>query len=216
MNRLGLAALAACVLAAPALAQVPAPPTGPTPPPAPPAVETPAPPAPPAPPPPPPEPLKPLPTAGEPLQVLSALDHACVPLVGGADAKSVATAAGMRINRDGDLYINFDGGQKISILAPSPANPQNCSMTVVYATGGGDALLEALQAWVARRPTPLPADKVAASQPDDKGVSIISTWVHYGPPTTEGLVFVQHKRADGTPLSSRNETAEVLFSIRPG
>jgi hypothetical protein len=214
---LASAAILAFVTSA-ALAQTPAPATPP--PAAPPAPATPAPDATPAPaavpaPPPPPAP-KPLPTTGEIVQILSALDHACVPLVGGANPKSTAQAAGMRVNRDGDLYLNLDGGNKITIAAPSPANPTNCAMTVTYATGGGDAILDGLAAWASNRPTPLPAEKVAAQTPEDRGIAVTSTWVAYGPPRTEGLLYIQHKKADGSPLNTTHESADILFSNRPG
>ena len=157
----------------------------------------------------------PLPTTGVAVPVLSALDHACIPLIGGKDAKAVAQAAGMRINGDGDLYLSLDGGQKIVVQPPSLSNPTNCAITVTYGVGGGDAMLDGLQAWAAQRPTPLPADKVAQQTPEDGGVSVISTWAFYGTASTEGLMLVQHKKADGSPLNANREEAEVLFSIRP-
>jgi hypothetical protein len=201
-----LAALAILMSAGPVFAQVQTAAPTETPPPA---AVTPAPtPA------PPPAPL-PLPTTGEAVQVLAALDNACIPLIGHGDARTVAKAAGMRVNGDGQLYLSLPGGDKITVSPPSAANPTNCGMSVVYDTGGGDALRDGLAAWASHRPAPLAPDKVAVSAPEDGGVSIISTWVDYGATQTEGLIFIQHKKADGSPLNSSHEQADVTLSIRP-
>jgi len=204
-----LAFLAVLTTAGPVFAQA----TTETPPPPP--AATPAPDATPAPTPAPaPAPL-PLPTTGEAVQVLAALDNACVPLIGGAEPRATAKAAGLRVNSDGDLYLNLPGGDKIVVSVPSKANPTNCMMSVTYDTGGGDALRDGLAAWASHRPAPLAPDKVAASSPEDGGVSIVSTWVDYGATKTEGLIFIQHKKADGSPLNASHEQADITLSIRP-
>lgn len=221
MDRFRLAATAAfsaVLMAGAASAQTPpADPNAPPPPPPPPADATapaaaPAPEAPPAPPPPPP---KPLPTAGIAMNVLSALDRACVPMVRGTAARAAATDAGMRINGDGDLTVGLDGGRRITIQAPSVANPNNCTMTVRYVAGEDAALLDGLQAWSQRRDPVLNPDKVAASTPEDGGVSVISTWIGAGQTKVEGLVYILHNKADGTPQGGRIGEAEVLYSYRP-
>jgi hypothetical protein len=157
----------------------------------------------------------PLPTTGEAVQVLAALDNVCIPLINHADVRATAKAAGMRVNGDGQIYLSIPGGDKITVAPPSPANPTNCGMTVVYDTGGGDALRDGLAAWASHQPTPMPPEKAAVSNPEDGGVSIISTWVNYGATTTEGLIYIQHKKADGSPLNATHEQADVILSIRP-
>jgi len=147
--------------------------------------------------------------------VLSALDNVCIPLINHGEVRATARAAGMRVNSDGQVYLSLPGGDKITVSPPSAANPTNCGMSVIYDTGGGDALRDGLAAWASHRPTALAADKAAASGPEDGGVSIISTWVNYGATTTEGLIYIEHKKADGSPLNATHEQADVTLSIRP-
>jgi hypothetical protein len=149
------------------------------------------------------------------MNVLSALDRACAPLTRGAQAKPTASAAGMRINGDGDLTLGLDGGRRIIIQAPSVANPNNCTMTVRYQAGEDAAILDGLQAWVERRDPPLSPDKVAAQTPENAGVSVISTWIGSSQPKVEALVYILHNKADGTPQGGRIGEAQVLYSYRP-
>ncbi len=222
MDRFRLAATAAfsaLLLTGAASAQTPPPAdttAAPPPAPAPDAAQAPAPaPAPEAPPAPPPPPPKPLPTAGIAMNVLSALDRACVPLTRGAQVKPTASAAGMRVNGDGDLTVGLDGGRRIVIQAPSVANPNNCAMTVRYQAGEDAAILDGLQAWGQRRDPPLAPDKVAASTPEDGGASVVSTWIGAGQTKVEGVVYILHNKADGTPQGGRIGEAQVLYSYRP-
>ena len=204
------AALSALLMAGAASAQTPPADPNAPPPPAPDAAAAPAPDAPPAPPPP-----KALPTAGIAMNVLSALDRACAPLVRGAVLKPTAADAGMRINGDGELTIGLDNGRRITIQPPSVANPTNCTMTVRYVAGEDAAILDGLQAWAQRRDPPLNPDKVATSSPEDGGVSLISTWIGAGQTKVEGLVYILHNKADGTPQGGRIGEAQVLYSYRP-
>jgi hypothetical protein len=224
MDRLRLAATAAfslSLLAGAAVAQTPPPvdaPATPAPAPAPtpdaaqaPAA-TPAPEAPPAPPPPPP--LHPMPTDAEAVRVLDILDRVCAPLVRGANLKSTASTVGMRINGDGDMILGQDGGRRIIVTPPSVANPNNCTMTVRYVAGEDAAILEGLQAWTDRRDPRLAPDKTAAQSPENGGVSVTSTWLGYAGGKAEGVVFILHNKADGTPQGGHIGEAQVLYSYR--
>jgi hypothetical protein len=153
--------------------------------------------------------------APEAVQVIAALDNACIPLIGGGQPRAVAKAAGMRINSDGDLYLSLPGGDKIIVTVPSKANPTNCAMSVIHDVGAGDGLRDGLAAWASHRPAPLAPEKVAVSSPEDNGISLIWTWVDYGAAKTEGLIFIEHKKADGSPLPGSHEQADVTLSIRP-
>jgi len=221
MDRFRLAATAAfsaLLLSGAASAQTPPPPADTATPPAPapaPDAAAPAPaPAPDAPPAPPPPPSKPLPTAGIALSLLSTLDKACAPLTRGAQPKPTAAAAGMRINGDGDLILGLDAGRRITIQAPSVANPNNCTLTVRYQAGEDAAILDGLQAWAERRDPPLAPDKVAAQLPENGGVSVTSTWLGYANGKAEGVVYILHNKADGTPQGGRMGEAQVLYSYR--
>jgi len=163
---------------------------------------------------PPPAPTHALPTAGIALNVVTGLDKACAPMVRGATAKATASANGMRINGDGDLVQGLDNGRRITIQAPTTANPNNCTLTVRYVAGEDGAILEGVQAWAERRDPPLAPDKVGAQSPEDGGVSVTSTWLGYANSKAEGIVFILHNKADGTPQGGRIGEAQVLYSYR--
>jgi len=202
MDRFRLAATAAfsvSLMAAAAAAQTPPPSDAPA--------AAPTPPAPPA-------PTTPLPTSGIAANVLAGLDKACAPLVRGAAVKPTASAAGLRINGDGDLVWGLDGGRRITIQPPDTANPNNCTLTVRYAAGEETAILDGLNAWAQRRAPPLAPDKIAEKSPEDGGFSVISTWLGYADHKVEGVVFILHNKADGTPEAGRIGEAQVLYSYR--
>jgi hypothetical protein len=221
MDRLRLAATAAfslSLLAGASLAQTPpAPPTQPASPATPEAAQAPATPAapeaPPAPPPPPPP--KPLPTDAEAVRVLDMLDRVCAPLVRGANVKTTAQTVGLRINGDGDMILGQDGGRRMIIQPPTTANPNNCTITVRYVAGEEAAIRDGLDAWSERRDPALAPDKVAVQNPEDGGVSVTSTWLGYANNKVEGVVFILHNKADGTPQGGRIGEAQVLYSYRP-
>ena len=215
MDRFRLAATAAfslSLLAGAATAQTTPPAEAPAPPPAPDAAQPPAPAA--EAPPAPPAPTHALPTAGIAAYVVAGLDKACAPMVRGAAVKATASANGMRVNGDGDLVEGLDNGRRITIQAPTTANPNNCTLTVRYVAGEDGAILEGLQAWAERRDPPLAPDKTAAQSPEDGGVSVTSTWLGYANGKAEGVVFILHNKTDGTPQGGRIGEAQVLYSYR--
>jgi len=148
------------------------------------------------------------------VRVLDILDRVCAPLVRGADVKTTAKTVGLRINGDGDLILSQDGGRRMIIQAPTVANPNNCSMTVRYVAGEDVAIRDGLEAWSERRDPALAPDKVAAQNPEDGGVSVTSTWLGYANGKAEGVVFILHNKADGTPQGGHIGEAQVLYSYR--
>jgi hypothetical protein len=157
-----------------------------------------------------------MPTDAEAIRVLDILDRVCAPLVRGANLKSTAQTVGMRISGDDDKILNLsqDGGRRIIVAPPTVANPSNCTMTVRYVAGEEAAILEGLQAWSDRRDPQLAPDKVAVQNPEDGGVSVTSTWLGYANGKAEGVVFIVHNKADGTPQSGHIGEAQVLYSYR--
>jgi len=217
MDRLRLAATAAfsAALIAGAAAAQTAPSTDTPPaPPAPDAAQAPPPAPAPEAPPAPAAPTKPLPTSGIAAYVVGDLEKVCAPLVRGANIKQTASANSMRINGDGDLVQGLEAGHRIVIQAPTTANPNNCTITVRYLAGEDGAIFDGIDAWAQRRDPPLAPDKVAAQSPEDGGVSVTSTWLGYANSKAEGLVFILHNKADGTPQGGHIGEAQVLYSYR--
>jgi hypothetical protein len=160
-------------------------------------------------------PAPPAPVSGDAAQLLSVLDHVCIPIIGGAKASAVAPALGMRINRDGDLVMQLDGSKRITVTPPNEANPRLCTLTMVYDIGGDGVIFDALNGWAHAKPVPYESRRVKDSSQVDNETHITSTWDGAEAGATEGLVLIQAKRADGRPLSGRGDQATILFSITP-
>jgi hypothetical protein len=190
---------------------MPAPPEAPATPPAPAAPMAPA--TPPAPTPPPPAPLAP--PSGDAAQILSILDHFCVPAIHGTAAEKLAPSLGLRRNRDGDWVLPLAGSKRIMVTAPNVSNPTVCTLTVLYDVGGDGPIFDALNNWALAHPTPfVPARARETSQVGNE-THITSTWSGVETDGEEGLVFIQARTAAGKPLTGRADQATVLFSIRP-
>jgi hypothetical protein len=197
-------------MASPAAAQTPPNPPPPSLPPAPPAAPM-APEAPPAPPAPPP----PAPPTGDAAQVISILDHFCVPAIGGTPADKLAAQLSLRRNRDGDLVLALAAPKRITVAAPDISNPTVCTLTVLYDIGGDGPIYDALNNWALAHSNPfVQVRSREASQVGDES-HITSTWSAVEPEGDEGLVFIQARTTAGKPLTSRADQATILFSIRP-
>jgi len=201
-------------LAATALAQTP--PSPPEPPPAPAAPVAPAaaaaPEAPAAPTPPPPPPA---PATGDAAQVLSVLDHFCVPAIGGAPTDKLASQLGMRKNRYDELVLALGGSKRITVTPPNPSNPTVCILTVLYDVGGDRPIYDALNNWGQAHANPYVQARVRETSQVGDETHVTSTWSAVEADGAEGLVFIQARTADGKPLNGRADQATILFSIRP-
>jgi hypothetical protein len=215
-TQIAFLALSAALGTTAAAQTMPAPPQAPAAPAAPMAPEAPpAPPAPTPPPPPPPPPAPPAPPSGDAAQVLSILDHFCVPTIHGTAAEQLAPSLGLRRNRDGDWVLPLSGAKRITVTAPNVSNPTVCTLTVLYDVGGDGPIFDALNNWALAHPTPfVPARARETSQVGNE-THITSTWSGVETDGEEGLVFIQARTAAGKPLTGRADQATVLFSIRP-
>ena len=215
-TQIALLALSLALGTTAAAQTTPAPPEAPAAPPAPAAPMAPeAPPAPPAPTPPPPPPAPPAPPTGDAAQVISVLDHFCVPAIHGTAAEKLAPSLGLRRNRDGDWILPLGGAKRITVTAPNVSNPTVCTLMVLYDVGGDGPIYDALNNWALAHPTPfVPARAHETSQVGDE-THVTSTWSGTETDGEEGLVFIQARTAAGKPLTGRADQATVLFSIRP-
>jgi hypothetical protein len=208
-GRIALAGLISAVACA-AFAQDTAAPPTPSVPPAPanpPAAETPAAPtSPPAP--------HPAPT-GDAAQIISVLEHFCIPAIQGGSADKLANQLGMHKNRDDELVLPLGNGKRITVSPPDPSNPTVCSLTVLYDIGGDGPIYDALNNWALDHSNPYVQARAKESSQVGDETHITSTWSAVEADGAEGLVFIQARTAAGKPLNSRTDQATILFSIRP-
>ncbi|MDO8902295.1 MAG: hypothetical protein Q7V15_13190 [Phenylobacterium sp.] len=164
-----------------------------------------------------PEPPPTLPTTGDGAAVLSILTRACLPMVQqGKTVEEVARDLGMRRDRRSGSYQMGLGGDRnytISVL-PKGANDNVCNVQINYAVGGEDPIVEALNTWAFLQNPRLRLQRNDFLVGPDNVKRITLAWEHYTEVESTGLVFVQLKNPDDTPLDRRYDQATLLFSER--
>jgi hypothetical protein len=155
------------------------------------------------------------PPTGDAAQIVSILDHFCVPAIGGGSADKLGRPLGLRKNRDGDFVMALAGAKKITVSPPNTSNPTVCTMSVLYDVDGEGPIYAALNNWALAHANPyVQARNHETSQVGDE-THVTSTWSAVEADGAEGLVFIQERTSDGKPLSGRADQATILFSIRP-
>lgn len=163
------------------------------------------------------EPPPVLPTTGDGAVVLSVLTRACLPMVReGKSVEDVAKDLGMRRDRRSGSYQMALGGDRnfvISVL-PKGANDNVCNVQINYAIGGETPIVEALNIWAFLQEPRLRLQRNDFMVGADNVKRITLAWEHFTDAESTGLVFVQLKNPDDTPLDRRYDQATLLFSER--
>jgi hypothetical protein len=181
-----------------------------------------APPSPPAPPAPGAAPVAPTPApaprpapTGDAAQIINVLDNFCTPAIHGGVADKLAGPMGLHKNRDGDLVMSLGAGKRITVSPPNPANPNVCTLTVLYDIGADGPIYDALNNWALSHANPYVEARIKESSRVGDEAHVTSTWSAVEADGDEGLVFIQARTADGKPLGGRADQATILYSIRP-
>lgn len=163
------------------------------------------------------EPPPTLPTSGDGATVLSVLTRACLPMVReGKTVEQVAQDLGMRRDRRSGSYQLGLGGDRnyvISVL-PKGANDNVCNVQINYAVGAEEPIVDALNIWAFLQEPRLRLQRNDFAVGPDNVKRITLAWEHYTDAESTGLVFVQLKNPDDTPLDRRYDQATLLFSER--
>jgi len=158
-----------------------------------------------------------LPTSGDGATVLSVLTRACLPMVQqGKTVEEVAEDLGMRRDRRSGAYEMGMGGDRnytISVL-PKGANDNVCNVQIDYAIGGEQPIIEALNIWSFLHDPELELQRNDFAVGPDNIKRITMAWEHYNEQESTGLVFVQLKNPDDSPLERRYDQATLLYSER--
>lgn len=163
------------------------------------------------------EPPPTLPTSGDGATVLSVLTRACLPMVReGKTVEQVAQDLGMRRDRRSGSYQLGLGGDRnyvISVL-PKGANDNVCNVQINYAVGAEEPIVDALNIWAFLQEPRLRLQRNDFAVGPDNVKRITLAWEHFTDAESTGLVFVQLKNPDDTPLDRRYDQATLLFSER--
>jgi len=157
-----------------------------------------------------------LPTTGNGAAVLSVLTRACIPMVqDGKTVEEVAKEVGMKRNRRSGAYEVSLGGRDYSIsVLPKGANDNVCNMQIDYPVGGEEPIIEALNTWAFLHEPELVLQRNDYAVGADNIKRITMAWEHYTDTESTGMVFVQLKNPDHTPLERRYDQATLLYSER--
>lgn len=163
----------------------------------------------------PPEPT--LPTSGDGYEITQVLTNVCIPLVKGGNWEQLAQAAGMKkVRKNGVItYAKMLGADKTySIILDSPgSNKDVCSLTLNYTIDGEKPIIQALNIWSYLHDPYMPVQRNDFTPPTDYK-RITNSWEYYDEHVSDGLVFVQLKKPDGTPVNAKFDTATLLYSER--
>lgn len=156
-----------------------------------------------------------LPTSGDGYEVIKILDAICVPTTQGQNLDTLAKANGFKKTKDG--WVKQLGAKPYTVRLDfySTVNPNVCRMTLDYATGGVQPIIDALSTWAYRHE---PYMKLYRNDEyNDPGyVARTISWEDADPTDGKitGLVFLGKKKLDGSSYSKVGDQADLLFQVR--
>jgi hypothetical protein len=157
-----------------------------------------------------------LPTTGDGAAVINLLQNVCVKSVATGDLDSAAKAAGMKKDRRSGAWMMGLGTDRNYSLAVQPqgSNKNVCQVEIHYAIGQEKPIVNALNVWAFLHQPEMPLQRNDFVVGPDGVKRITLSWEYYTDKESTGLVLVQQKKADGTPLNARFDTATLLYSER--
>ena len=156
-----------------------------------------------------------LPTTGDGAAVVSVIEKLCVPLVRGGNFDQLAAVAGGKKNRRDGSYTILMGAKPYGITVAFPGSNANvCSMTLNYALGQERPIITGLNVWSYLHDPELKLQRNDFVVGADGVKRITLSWEHYTDHQSTGLVFVQLKKPDDSPLNARFDQATLLYSER--
>jgi hypothetical protein len=156
-----------------------------------------------------------LPTTGDGAEMISVINNICVPSVRGASVESVAKPLGFKFNRRANAWIKTMGAKpyEVSVL-PKGANENVCNVTVKYAVGQERPIVNALNIWAFLHEPEMPMQRNDFIVGADGIKRITLSWEHFTDKESTGLVLVQLKNPDDSPLDKKFDQATILYSER--
>lgn len=157
-------------------------------------------------------PLPERPTTGEGAMVLDVLEKVCIPAVKGGNLDQLAKANGMKKQRD--RWVGSLGAKPYTIsIASQGSNTNVCEMTLEYAVDGERPIIQALNIWSFLHVPQMEQQRADIRQGADFKRTTTS-WEFYNTTDSTGLVFVQLRKPDGSPVARGADRATLLYSER--
>lgn len=154
-----------------------------------------------------------LPTSGDGAELIQVIDQICVPAVRGGDLDALAKSHGFK-KRKGAWVRGLSSGKDYTVtLQPQGSNKNVCQADVNYAIGQEKPIVNALNVWAFLHKPQMPLQRNDfVVQGAVKRITL--SWEYYTDKVSTGLVFVQLKNADGSPMSAKYDSGTLLYSER--
>ena len=121
----------------------------------------------------------------------------------------------MRRNRRSGAYEAQLGGRPYTIgILPQGSNTNVCSVEISYPVGEEEPIVEALNIWAFLHEPELELQRNDFLVGPDNIKRVTLAWEHFTDKESTGLVFVQLKNADDSPLERGYDKATLLYSER--
>lgn len=157
-----------------------------------------------------------LPTEGDGAAVLNILQRVCIPAVQGQSLDSLAKAAGLKKDKRSGAWVGPLGADRnYSIAVQAQGSNKNvCQTEIHYAVGQEKPIVHAMNVWAFLHQPEMPLQRNDFVVGEDGVKRITLSWEYYTDKVSTGLVLVQQKKADGSPLNAKFDTATLLYSER--
>jgi len=155
-----------------------------------------------------------LPTTGAEGQIIDVINRVCKPLVKGGDFDKLAGGMGYKKNKREGAYVGTLVEKPYTLtIWPQGSNKDVCRLTINYALNGEKPIIVGLNIFSylhQPRLEPQRNDFV----PGAEFKRITNSWEYFTDKESTGLVFVQLKKLDGSPINKNYDTGEILYSER--
>lgn len=156
-----------------------------------------------------------LPTTGPEGQIIDVLNRVCKPLVqGGANLDDLAKGLGYKKNRrDGTWTAALQTKPYTLTIWPQGSNKDVCRMVINYEINAEKPIIVGLNIFsFLHKPELLQQRNDFVPATDYKRVT--NSWEFFDDSQSIGLVFLQLKKPDGSPVSNKWDVGEILYSER--
>ncbi|MFN3521098.1 MAG: hypothetical protein ACK4YQ_02525 [Phenylobacterium sp.] len=156
-----------------------------------------------------------LPTTGDGAEVISVINNICVPSVRGKTVEEVAKPLGFKFNRRENTWSKVMGSKPYEItVLPKGSNTNVCNVRVKYAVGQERPIVNALNIWAFLHQPEMPMQRNDFMVGADGVKRITLSWEYFTDKESTGLVLVQLKNPDDSPLDKKFDQATILYSER--
>lgn len=156
-----------------------------------------------------------LPTTGAEGQIIDVINRVCKPLVKGGDFKALAGGmAGYKFNKRDGTYVGTLVDKPYTLtINPQGSNKDVCRLSINYAIDGEKPIIVGLNIFsFLHKPELLQQRNDFVPATDFKRIT--NSWEYFTDHESIGLVFLQLKKPDGSPVNAKWDTGEVLYSER--